>query len=189
MARKIQGPHLQGYFDFHFASEDGALFFSVQAVPQADSSVVTSWWVSGLGESWIPNLLLKLEFSMASATPPELKARCKVLASEEIARIASISAAAGGMITTPPQNSPEVSASLAKRHFKHHISHPRFSLAPASLATGTLYLMSKAFGVKNPIQFISREFEVKASTVTRRLTRFRDDGLIPKLRSERIGGE
>ena len=179
----MQGHHLDGYFELNFAAADGSLYVTVQAVPFGDNAVSTSWWVSGLGELWMPHLLVKLELTIPFFSESQFEKSCKEIADTYVGQLARLSAAAGGMVSPSPENAPEVSEALAKVHFTHHMNHPRFSVATESMSTGTLYLMSKAFGVKNPIRFISDFQNVSATTVTKRLTRYRDSGFIPKSRS------
>lgn len=159
------------------------MFITIQVVPFGESSVSTTWWVSGLGELWMPYLLLKLELTLPFQTQDTFERNCKELANTYVAALADVSARSGGMVSTAPENAPEVSQALAIMHFSHHMSAPRFSLATDSIATGTLYLMAKAFGVKNPVRFVAEYLKVGVTTVTKRLTRHRDSGFIPKSRS------
>jgi len=182
MARKMQGQHIDGYFELDFSLGAKSMFITIQAVPYGETSVATTWWVSGLGELWMPYLLLKLELTLPYRTKKSFEQNCKELAISYVAALAEISARSGGMVAPAPENSPEVSESLALMHFSHHMNTPRFSEATDSMETGTLYLMAKAFGVKNPVRYVADHFNVGVTTITKRLTRHRDSGFIPKSR-------
>ena len=183
MARKMQGQHLDGYFQLDFPMQNKSMFVSIQALPYGETSVNTTWWVSGLGELWMPHLLLKLELTLPFGSKEAFEENCKELASSYVASLAEYSARSGGMVTTTPENSTEVSEALAILHFSHHMSTQRFKAATDTMATGTLYLMAKAFGVKNPVRYVANRLEVGVTTVTKRLTRYRDSGFISKSRS------
>jgi hypothetical protein len=182
MAKKMQGHHVDGYLELNFAAADDSIFVTVQAVPFGENTVSTTWWVSGLGELWMPRLLMKLELTIPFTSDSQFETACKEIAASDVERLARLSAAAGGMVSPSPENAPEVSEELAKVHFTHHMNQPRFSVSTESMSTGTLYLMAKAFGVKNPIRFVSTFQNVSSTTVTKRLTRYRDSGFIPKSR-------
>lgn len=159
------------------------MFITVQAVPNGEASMATTWWVSGLGELWMPYLLLKLELTLPYQTDESFEQACKEIARSYVAVLADFSARAGGMVATAPENTPETSEDLAMMHFSHHMNTARFSAATESMQTGTLYLMAKAFGVKNPVRYVADHLKVGVTTVTKRLTRYRDSGFIPKSRS------
>jgi hypothetical protein len=180
MAKKMQGPDSEGYFEFDFELDK---FLATVQVQQNPEGVTSTWRVSGPGDLWFPHVLLELELPLMSGTKEELASRCEELWPKFIHPLAVEAKRSGGFTRKAYASSPEANEGITRKHIAFHAIHgvPTFGEGN-DIVTAWIYLLAKGFGVKNPIAFVATHFEVPTSTITRRLARARDEGLIPKQR-------
>lgn len=182
MSKKQQVQHENGYLEKDFIQ--GKIVATVQLRELSDG-VSATWWVSGPGEMWMLHLLLELQMKLTSSDIKTALERCDDLAQNHIFPLAAMSGNSGGLLSLAPENAPELRKEMALKHINlHNQTEILTSGLDDSIKTVHLYLAAKGFGVKNPILFVADFFSTPTSTITRRLARARDNGLLTKQRPQ-----
>ena len=182
MKKKMQGQGDVGYLEKDFVQ--GKMVATVQ-LRQSSSGVSATWWVSGPGDLWMLHLLLELQMQMSSSDLDSAVERCDELVLKHILPLAEMSGNSGGLLALAPDSTPELRKELTLKHIELHGKTEVFvNSLDDSLKTVHLYLAAKGFGVKNPVLFVAEFFGSPTSTITRRLARARDNGLLSKQRPQ-----
>jgi hypothetical protein len=180
MTKKTQDLEADNYLEKDYFLDKMVATVQLRETPDG---VASTWWVSGPGELWMIRLLLELQMQISRKDLQSAVEFCDKLVQENIFPLAALSGQSGGLRNLAPENSAEVRLGLARKHISFHTSMEHLiSDKSGTFSTAQLYFLAKGFAIKNPVQFMADFFDVPTSTITRRLTKAREDGLIPKHR-------
>jgi hypothetical protein len=179
MVKKKQEPFAGSYIEA--TVPHGDFVVSIQ-VRQSAEGFSGTWWVSGPGHKGMIRLLLEIQMQLSGEILEEAMSVAKGMVEPHILRLAKLSSIAGGMRVLAPENDAALRLQLAEKHIHFHKRTEGFYVeGEANAETVQLYFLAKGFGVKSPVNYVAKYLDVPISTITRRLARARDEGLIPKL--------
>jgi DNA-binding transcriptional ArsR family regulator len=140
------------------------------------------WTVTGLDSSNLPVLLLRAVLPLAFSDEASARTAASKVFESHIMPLATLASAAGGMVVNPTLDDAHVTSVFSAHagHFQSSLGQLNAESVSSTLVTGGLYRLAKVLGVKKPVSTISSYLELPESTVSRRLTRLRDSGLIEK---------
>ena len=153
-----------------------------------DEVLSSHWSVSGVVSNGRVALLLQLRIGLSATTETEALVECEAKKTT-ILTLARDSAKAGGLRAPLALMEGMDRFELAKAHMRlldraFLLGQDRKAL---NVRTAKQYEVCKAFGLTSVVQFLAAFEQVPISTITSRLAKSRDAGLIPKTR--RVNGE
>jgi len=154
---------------------------------ESPDGILAHWFVSGPGELWMVRLLLELKLKLSSSSLKEALETAEEIARTHVFPLAKISSQNGGVLELSNTDDYLNRFQLADAHIDLHKERETLLNSDSLLfETAQVYFLAKGFGVKNSVSYVAQKLEVPLSTITRRLARCRDEGLIVKQRNKKV---
>jgi Fic family protein len=154
---------------------------------EGSDGILAHWFVSGPGDLWMIRLLLELKLKSPSSSINEALEMAEEVAKTHIFPLAQISGQNGGVLELSNSDDYQNRLELADAHIRMHTERESLVNSDSLLfETAQLYFIAKGFGVKNAVSYVAQKLDVPLSTITRRLARCRDEGLIVKQRNLKV---
>lgn len=173
------------FFDVAFATDQ---YVGVVEVIKSEEGVKTQWWVSGFSASEKFGLLLQLQIALAEDSESGSQLRIRELVPTILA-LAKGSASVGGIDAPFIAPEPQVRKMIVLEHLAIAATSRIFDRAAYDLMqlTAFEYSLCTSFGLKTQIDTLAEFHGLPVSTISRRVARARDLGLIskPRIQKER----
>jgi len=173
------------YFDFAFAAER---LVGVVQIARDELGYVSQWWVSGFATTKRFGLLLQVQIAVAGETEFEALVAVRDLI-PTILLLAKKSAETGGVTSPFISPEPQIRKRFVLEHLEVAFSSGIFESIKNDLMLQTAieYGLCTSFGLNSQIETLAEFHNLPTSTISRRVARARDLGLIAKPRQEQKG--
>lgn len=146
----------------------------------ANGIFTSSWLITGIGKDNLPCLALSVSVPLLATSEASSIAEANQLFESYLEPLALKSLSNGGLSrsTVKGSDSTNTAFELHAKHFEESIAGR--PVVNDTFVTAGLYLLAKLLEVKKPIDFLTSFMRLPESTISRRLTKARDSGLIAK---------
>lgn len=164
---------------FDLVIDSDGLFATVE-FKSVSGATLSYWDVLSLDEHKLPILLFRGSLVLPLSDEISTLDKAREIFFSHVKPLAQLSQAGSGF-----KIAPDFAFSSVEAAFEFHAKQFEETLRKEealsdSLLTGGLYRLAKLLGVKKPVSSLATFLSLPESTVSRRLTRLRDAGLIDK---------